>query len=117
MNLIGKIFTVLIFVMSIFFMTMAIMVYATHKNWRTVVTDPQTGLQKQLKDANAEKADLTTNKEKLQKELDDLKAAKQKELAALENEISLKKNEATVYKGRGLKPGNMQTLVQSMNIE
>ena len=45
MNLIGKIFTVLIFVMSIVFMTMAIMVYATHKNWRDVVHRAQYGLE------------------------------------------------------------------------
>ena len=80
MNLIGKIFTVLIFVMSIFFMTMAIMVYATHKNWRDVVINPQTGLQKLLKDAKAENTDLTNSKDKLANELDELKSAKQKEL-------------------------------------
>jgi phosphoglycolate phosphatase-like HAD superfamily hydrolase len=93
MNLIGKIFTVLIFVMSIFFMTMAIMVYSTHKNWRDIVLKPQSGLQSQVKTLRAEKEELTSNKDKLQRELDELKSAKQKELAALENEISLKKNE------------------------
>jgi hypothetical protein len=93
MNLLGKIFTVLIFVMSIFFMTMAIMVYATHQNWKKIVLEPKTGLQAQLTTLKAEKDELTTNKDKLQKELEELKNAKQKELAALENEISLKKNE------------------------
>ena len=38
MNLLGKIFVALILVMSIFFMAMALMVYATHKNWRTEIT-------------------------------------------------------------------------------
>ena len=37
MNLVGKIFVVLIFVMSVVFMAFAMAVYATHKNWREVV--------------------------------------------------------------------------------
>ena len=32
MNLVGKIFIVLIFVMSLFFMGLTVAVYATHKN-------------------------------------------------------------------------------------
>jgi len=92
MNLVGKIFTVLIFVMSIFFMTMALMVYATHKNWKDVVL-AKGGLKEQLTQVRTEKDDLTTARDKLQKDLDDLKGAKQKELAALENEITLKNQE------------------------
>ena len=34
MTLIGKIFTVFIFVMSLMFMTLSLMVIATHKNWK-----------------------------------------------------------------------------------
>lgn len=34
MNLVGKIFTLLIMVMSIVFTSFSVMVYATHKNWR-----------------------------------------------------------------------------------
>ena len=37
MNLVGKILTVLIFVMSLCFMMMAVMVYSTHINWRDKV--------------------------------------------------------------------------------
>ena len=37
MNLVGKIFVVLIFVASIVFMTMGMMVYATHVNWAEAV--------------------------------------------------------------------------------
>jgi F0F1-type ATP synthase membrane subunit b/b' len=94
MNLIGKIFTVLIFVMSIFFMTMAIMVYSTHKNWRDIVINKDTGLQKLLKDAKAENNDLTEAKKNYVKELDELKTARQKDLAALENTVSLLNDEA-----------------------
>ena len=37
MNLIGKIFTIIIAVMCLVFMTFAVMVYATQKNWMHVV--------------------------------------------------------------------------------
>ncbi len=44
MNLIGKILTVVIFILSIIFMTMVLAVYATHKNWReAVMTPPRSG--------------------------------------------------------------------------
>lgn len=42
MTLVGKIFTVLIFVMSICFMTAAVMVFATHKNWKDSALSTQT---------------------------------------------------------------------------
>ena len=34
MNLLGKIFTILILVASIFLMVVAMFVYATHRNWK-----------------------------------------------------------------------------------
>lgn len=50
MNLVGKIFTVLIFVMSLVFASFAVIVYATHKNWREIVLRPaeQVGVDKPL---------------------------------------------------------------------
>ncbi|MCA9215723.1 MAG: hypothetical protein KDB27_21810 [Planctomycetales bacterium] len=41
MNLIGKIFIVLIAVMSIFFMALAMAVYSTHQNWKTMAQAEQ----------------------------------------------------------------------------
>ena len=41
MNLIGKIFTVLILVMSIMFMAFAISVYATHRQWSDLAKQRQ----------------------------------------------------------------------------
>jgi hypothetical protein len=49
MNLVGKIFIVLIFVMSLVFMSLVLAVYSTHENWRNKVKDPQNGLEAQLK--------------------------------------------------------------------
>ena len=54
MTLVGKIFTVLIFVMSIVFMSFSVMVFATHKNWKEHATNTDTaggkklGLEQQL---------------------------------------------------------------------
>ena len=49
MNLLGKIFVVLIVVLSIVFMTLALAVYATHKNWKYEAA----ALGTQLQEANA----------------------------------------------------------------
>jgi len=49
MNLLGKIFVVLIVVMSIVFMTLALAVYATHKNWK----EEADALSARLQEANA----------------------------------------------------------------
>ena len=72
MTLVGKIFTVLIFVMSIVFMAFSVMVFATHKNWKEAVTNPTTGLQKQLDLAKQAKTDadaqITMLKENLRNE-------------------------------------------------
>ncbi len=43
MTLLGKILTVLIFIMSIVFMSLSLMVFATHKNWKLVVTNETPG--------------------------------------------------------------------------
>ena len=66
MNLVGKIFVVLIFVMSLVFMAFAMAVYATHRNWREEVTRPrersaagkELGLQYQLDERQGGKQEL-----------------------------------------------------------
>lgn len=78
MNLVGKIFTVLIFVMSLFFMAFAVAVYSTHKNWREVVMNPKdqatrdkpVGLMYQLEDLRTRKQELEDQKLKLEGELE-----------------------------------------------
>jgi hypothetical protein len=57
MNLLGKICVVLILVLSLVFMTLAMAVYATHKNWYQAVTAPG-GLQEQLDNARDENNQL-----------------------------------------------------------
>lgn len=42
MTLLGKIFTVLIFIMSLVFMSFSVMVFATHQNWKMMAINPPT---------------------------------------------------------------------------
>ncbi|MEA1950020.1 MAG: hypothetical protein U9N87_01455 [Planctomycetota bacterium] len=94
MNLVGKILTVLIFVMSLCFMMMAVMVYSTHVNWRNKVMLSQSeagpgqkpGLKFQLQDALSERDDLQAQLQKAEKTLADEQAAKLDQVAKLENE-------------------------------
>jgi hypothetical protein len=92
MNLVGKIFTVLILIMSLAFMMLAVTVFATHKNWREIVTNTEArpgmelGLKKQLDNANEEKARLTDQKTKLQADADAEKKALRDSLAKAEQE-------------------------------
>jgi hypothetical protein len=99
MNLVGKIFVVLILVMSVLFMAFAMAVYATHHNWREMVENEQPapdkplGLAKQLKDAKERNKELTDEAEKLKQQFDAEKAAKTQAVAKLENELKLAKDE------------------------
>jgi uncharacterized protein YlxW (UPF0749 family) len=86
MNLVGKIFIVLIFVMSILFMGFVVAVYATHTNWRDVVIRPDTGLQAQLKNQQTEVARLSDSLTKTKEELETEKRARANQLALLETE-------------------------------
>jgi hypothetical protein len=80
MNLVGKIFTVLIFVMSILFMAFSIMVFATHTNWKARAGVLQTELTK-LQGAKKEADDLL---QRLQRDIDQERAARAATLAALQ---------------------------------
>ena len=83
MTFLGKIFVVLIFVMSLVFMSFAVAVFATHKNWMTVVTDPANGLKKQLTDARSQQSDLENQRAKLETDLANEKAARVRDVGKL----------------------------------
>ena len=57
MNLVGKIFTMLILVMSILFMAFAVAVYHTHRNWRDLAKKTQTRRSPSYRDENAQLRD------------------------------------------------------------
>lgn len=81
MTLLGKIFTMLILVMSVLFLGFAVAVFATHRNWDRIVNNPnpigneQLGLKQQVEQQK------TVNEER-QRELEKAKAALAQEQAA-----------------------------------
>ncbi|NUQ62903.1 MAG: hypothetical protein HUU20_10460 [Pirellulales bacterium] len=86
MNLVGKIFVVLIFVMSLVFMSFVVAVYATHTNWKEKVTAPETGLDAKLKAANTQNQDLKDQLTKMEGQLAAETTSKREALAKLETE-------------------------------
>jgi hypothetical protein len=92
MNLVGKVFTVLIFVLSLVFMSFAVMVYATHKNWREAVENPQAtataarplGLKYRLEAARTENERLKEQLDKEKRTYDAILASETQTRAKLE---------------------------------
>ena len=89
MNLVGKIFTMLILVMSLLFMAFAVAVYHTHRNWRDLAKDTQAEVTK-YRDENAQLRD-----ERLQMEnrLAHERAARRAALARLETQVQEKQQQ------------------------
>lgn len=93
MNLVGKIFVFLIFCMSVVFMSFAVMIYATHKNWKQEVLRTETGprgekigWKKQLEVAEQKNIALQSQKRDLMDQIATQQAAKRQEIAKLEAE-------------------------------
>lgn len=88
MNLVGKIFVVLILIMSLVFMAFSVAVYATHRNWRDVVTNPNTGLKKKLDDEKAKVQNLEALSAKLKEQLQTEEQARVQALNKLRTEYT-----------------------------
>src|SRR5947199_214821 len=82
MNWLGKVFVVVILIMSLVFMGLALAVYATHKNWQQVSVD----LKKKLTDAQSENAKLQTEHNRMVEDLKGKKEAAEQQLAKLDSE-------------------------------
>ncbi|MCE5266971.1 MAG: hypothetical protein LLG00_03710 [Planctomycetaceae bacterium] len=101
MNLVGKIFVVLIFVFSLVFMSLAMAVYATHKNWREDVTrapdkvggGKELGLKYQLDNAKKENQRLKDEREAVIKQLESERIAKAQALAKLRTAYDVKEKD------------------------
>ena len=105
MNLVGKIFVFLIFCMSVVFMSFAVMIYATHKNWRDEVLrqdvgprGEKIGWKKRLEDEKRKNVELQAQKENLQNQIATQEAAKRQEIAKLEAEYGRLQDENTQLK-------------------
>jgi hypothetical protein len=83
----------------VLFMAFSMAVYATHKNWREAVENPQPtpdkplGLAKQLKNEQDRNKELNDQAEKLKQQYDAEKAAKTQAVAKLENELEVVRTE------------------------
>lgn len=95
MTLVGKIFTVLIFVMSCVFMSFAVAVYVTHKNWKQVVDNPSAtvsaqnplGLTFRLADEQKKRKELQDQNIELEKKWNLERLARNQALAALQTQL------------------------------
>ena len=91
MNLIGKIFVVLIFVMSLVFMSFAVAMYSAHKNWREYVMNDQPdkplGLIKKFENEQKHNEELKTQLDTLTKDRDEAKKAQEQALTKLQTEL------------------------------
>ena len=94
MNLLGKVFTVLILLMSVSFLMLAVVVYATHTNWKKLVDNASPGAGEKLgyvqqvreKDALIER--LRGEQSRLKNALAREQAARRYALAALQSKLT-----------------------------
>ena len=82
MNWLGKVFVVVILIMSLVFMGLAMAVYATHKNWRTVSDN----LQKKLQQAQTDNAALKTEHNRQVESLERERTAAEQQAVKVEAE-------------------------------
>ena len=117
MNLVGKIFVVLILVASCVFMTLGLMIFATHQNWRAAIITPKTGYQDQLKTAYTDSAKLSNDIEKLVGLLSLEKAAHQQELAKAETALAkAEEHKADLEKAVQDERNRLDTVAKSLEV-
>jgi chemotaxis protein histidine kinase CheA len=88
MNWLGKVFVVLILIMSLVFMGLAMAVYATHKNWKDVIegTPASPGLKTRLVDAEQRNEQLVQQHNRKVEELEAEHEAAEQQVRKLETE-------------------------------
>jgi uncharacterized protein YlaN (UPF0358 family) len=111
MTLVGKIFTVLILIMSIAFMMIAVTVFATHRNWRKVAIEHKTEIEK-LRQTNLR---LRAEQQRADDRLAIEQAARRFALAALQSRLEqlnsqLSQREQQLTAMQGLNDTNSETL-------
>jgi hypothetical protein len=100
MTLLGKFLAMLILILSTVFMGLALAVNASHRNWRDVVLDPNTGLRQRVQVASTTNDQLRADRQRTQAALDREQAARRTALAALQTQLdqieaTLRTTEAT----------------------
>lgn len=84
MKSLGAILVFANLVMSLMFMALAMCVYATHRNWKDLVNNPQSGLKVQVENARRQNQALEDQRTEVQNTLLHERAARQAAIAALE---------------------------------
>jgi len=94
MNLVGKIFIVLIFLMSTLFMGFAVAIYASHVNWKTAAA----ALEDQLTEEKSKSVKLSDERDRLETERGKAEMEQRKALSSLATEkqtLEAQQEEAT----------------------
>ena len=86
MTLLGKSFSVVIFVLSLTFMVLSLAVNASHRNWRTAVTGPG-GYKEQIQTMERTNNQLRDSRQRTIAALDREQAARRTALAALQTQL------------------------------
>lgn len=105
MTLLGKSFTVIIFLLSLSFMVLALAVNASHRNWRDVVLGPA-GFKSTIEAIENQNSQLQDARDKALADLNRERVARRTALAALQtqldqlqDELALRINSASVLEG------------------
>jgi hypothetical protein len=86
MTLLGKFFSVVIFLFSAVFMVLALAVNASHRNWRDVVLEKD-GLKDRIESISRQNDQLRDSKDRIQADLNREQAARRTALAALQTQV------------------------------
>jgi hypothetical protein len=88
MNWLGKVFVVLILIMSLVFMGLAMAVYATHKNWQAVIkgSPGSPGLEQRLREAEQKNQELIAERNRKVEELEGERESAEQQVRKLEAE-------------------------------
>lgn len=103
MTLVGKIFTVLIFIMSIVFMSFSVMVFATHRNWKELAdnSDPaKLGFKQKLQQTQQLLETAKKDHERTKNSLAMEQASRRAALAALQTKLKLSEDQLVVLQGQ-----------------
>lgn len=115
MNLVGKILTGLIALLSVVFMSFALAVYATHTNWRDRVMNEKDGYQVLLKKEQEAKRELESLHDRLTKERDAERKAARDVAAALKTEVeNLRRENADLKKSLAEEQERVRKAVAAM---
>ncbi|MCH1494793.1 MAG: hypothetical protein L7U72_06145 [Rubripirellula sp.] len=86
MTLLGKFFSVVIFLFSAVFMVLALAVNASHRNWRDVVLEKD-GLKDRIESISRQNDQLRDSKDRITSDLNREQAARRTALAALQTQV------------------------------